>query len=508
MKNKKAKKFMQEAVLVLRDQLNLSFSLIKAAENIVMIESLGWLKSLPHHKKKIVLHFSSMRHFADELVASGKNVIYYPLCEEVDQAFSTLITKDKISVLHIMEPSEWGLKQSLETLAKKTGMSLVFHENEQFLYQEEAFDFKKPPLLETFYRFMRKKTGVLMQKDKPMGGKWNFDKDNRKKAPDDIDIPKARSFEPDNITKQVIKEVDIHFPKHFGTLEGFNLACTRKEALVMLDDFVKQRLKLFGPYQDAMLSGDNVLFHSLLSPLLNIGLLRPYEVIEKVEKAYDNHQVSLESAEGFIRQILGWREYVYQVYKANMPGYKKLNFFNHKLKLPDFYWDAKTDMHCMSESIQAVVEDGINHHIQRLMVTGNFAQLAGIDPSELNDWYHFGYIDALDWVVTPNVLGLSQYADGGLIATKPYVSSAAYIHKMSNYCASCKYDPKTTFEENSCPFNALYWGFINDHQEIFKKNPRMSLMVELWNKKQKNDKLLIINRFVFLKNQIKHQKHI
>lgn len=499
---------MKEAVLVLKDQLNLSYSLIKASETIVMIEPLGWLKLLPHHKKKIVLQFSSMRHFSDELVASGKNVIYYPLCDDVENAFSQLKQKDFIHTLHVMEPAEWGIKQSLEALAKKTGLGIIFHENEQFLYHQNAFDFKKPPLLETFYRFMRKQSGILMQQDKPIGGKWNFDKENRKKAPDDIHAPKVRSFEPDTITQQVIKEVESLFPKHFGSLTSFNLACSRKQALVMLEDFVKHRLKLFGPYQDAMLTGDSVLFHSLLSPLLNIGLLRPLEVIEKVEKAYHAHEVTLESAEGFIRQVLGWREYVYQVYKANMPSYKKLNFFKHKTPLPSFYWDADTDMHCMKDSIQAVIDEGINHHIQRLMVTGNFAQLAGIDPSELNDWYHFGYIDALDWVVTPNVLGLSQYADGGMIATKPYVSSAAYIHKMSNYCKSCRYDPKTTSDENSCPFNALYWGFIDDHQEIFRKNPRMSLMVELWNKKPKNDKLLIINRFVFLKNQIKNQKKI
>lgn len=499
---------MKEAVLILKDQLNFSYSLIANCKHAVMIEPLGWLKQLPHHKKKIVLHFSCMRHFSDELVQKGVHVTYYPLCENVEQAFLELQAKDGLSVLHVMEPSEWGIRQSLETISKKTGLAVVFHENEQFLYHHEAFDFQKPPLLETFYRFMRKQTGILMHQDKPIGGRWNFDKENRQKAPGDIEIPKPVSFEPDEITQQVIKEVSENFGKHFGSLENFNLACNRKQALRVLDDFVKNRLKLFGPYQDAMLTGDSVLFHSLLSPLLNIGLLQPLEVIEKVEKAFKNNETSLESAEGFIRQVLGWREYVYQVYKANMPRYKKMNFFQHKTALPAFYWDANTKMHCMKESIKAVIDDGINHHIQRLMVTGNFAQLAGVNPQELNDWYHFGYIDALDWVVTPNVIGLSQYADGGMIATKPYVSSAAYIQKMSNYCKSCPYNPKTTTEEDSCPFNALYWGFIDEHQEIFKKNPRMSLMVELWNKKPKNDKILIINRFVYLKKQINHQSDL
>lgn len=499
---------MKKAVLVLKDQLNLNYPLIKQAETIVMIESLGWLKLLPHHKKKIVLHFSSMRHFADELVVSGKNVIYYPLCEDVKNAFVMLQQKDFISHLEIMEPTEWDVKEGLKQLGIKTGLSLVFHENQQFIYNKNVFDFKKPPLLENFYRFMRKDTGILMEGDRPIGGKWNFDKENRKKAPDDIEIPKFKTFEPDQITKQVIQEVEKFFPNHFGSLEGFNLACSRKEALKMLDDFIQKRLKLFGPYQDAMLVDNHVLFHSLLSPLLNIGLLLPLEVIEKVEAAYLNHQITLESAEGFIRQVLGWREYVYQVYKANMPAYKKLNFFKHQFKLPSLYWDAKTDMFCMQQAIRAVIDEGINHHIQRLMVTGNFAQLAGINPAELNDWYHFGYIDALDWVVTPNVLGLSQYADGGMIATKPYVSSAAYIHKMSNYCQNCKYNSKTIVEENSCPFNALYWGFIHENQKIFKKNPRMALMVDLWNKKEENDKIDIINRFFYLKNQIKNDKYI
>lgn len=497
---------MTEAVFVLKDQLNLNYELINKAQTVVMIEPLGWLKKLPHHKKKIVFQFSSMRHFADELTAAGIKVIYYPMCEDVEKALKEINKKDGIDVLHVMEPAEYGISKKLQEMVKQANLSLVIHPSEQFLYCDEAFDFEKPPLLENFYRFMRKKTGILMEGDKPIGGRWNFDKENRKKAPEELDVPPHKTFSPDKITQEVIDEVEKNFPRHFGSLENFNMACTRKQALSAADDFIKHKLAHFGPYQDAMLTGQAVLYHSLLSPYLNNGLLQPLEVILKAEESYLHHKASLESVEGFIRQILGWREYVYQVYKANMPSYKKLNYFDHKIPLPQAYWDGNTDMHCMKEAIDPVIQEGINHHIQRLMITGNFALIAGINPQELNDWYHFAYVDAWDWVVTPNVLGLSQYADGGMIATKPYVSSAGYIQKMSNYCKSCKYNPKTVTEEDSCPFNALYWGFIDAHKDSFKKNPRMSLMVEIWNKKNKNDKLSIINRYVFLKNQIKNKK--
>lgn len=493
---------MKTAAIILRDQLSDEFSFIKDADTCVFIESLQWAQKLPQHKKKIVLHFSSMRHFSDELVKKGKKVIYYPMCEDAGQAFKDLKHKDNIDQLIVMEPSEWGVKSKLQSYAKEHGLKIEFIPNEQFIYQDEVFDFTKPPMLETFYRHMRKTTKILMHGDKPLGGLWNFDKENRKKAPDDIEIPQYPKFKPDEITLKVMDEVKHKFKDNFGDLDDFHLACTRKDALKMLNHFIDHKLRLFGPYQDAMMTNEHVLFHSLLSPLLNINLLRPQEVIEAAEKAYHDKKATLESTEGFIRQILGWREYVYQVYKANMPSYKKLNYFHYKQSLPSFYWDGQTKMHCISEAVAPVIHEGINHHIQRLMVTGNFALIAGINPQEVNDWYHFGYIDALDWVVTPNVLGLSLYADGGMIATKPYAASAAYIQKMSNYCKSCPYNPKTVIEEDSCPFNALYWDFIDRNKDKFKKNHRMSLMVEIWNKKDKNDKISIINKAAELKKKL------
>jgi deoxyribodipyrimidine photolyase-related protein len=498
---------MAEATLILKDQLNQEFSIIKQAQKVVLLEDTDWADALPHHKKKMTLFFSAMRHFSDELILAGKEVIYYPLCEDIDQVFIDLSKKDKIQKLHVMEPSEYGVLEKIKTRAKKHDITLVIHPNEQFLYTGQDFDFKKPPLLETFYRFMRKQTGILMDGSKPLGGLWNFDKENRQKAPQTLEVPPTKHFAPDAITQQVMKEVEKRFPKNFGSTEGFCFPVTRKDALKALDDFIQHRLKLFGPYQDAMLKNQRTLFHSLLSPLLNLNILRPLEVVEAVEKAYKMHRASLASCEGFIRQILGWREYVHQVYKSNMPQYKLKNYFNYKEKLPSFYWDAHTNMECMKESIEAVVDDGINHHIQRLMITGNFALIAGINPQEVNDWYHFGYIDALDWVVTPNVLGLSLYADGGMIATKPYASSAGYIQKMSNYCKSCPYNPKTTTDKDSCPFNSLYWDFIDKNKNIFKKNPRMSLMLKIWNQKDETDKVSILKKAQNIKKCL-HNKEI
>jgi deoxyribodipyrimidine photolyase-related protein len=486
---------MKKAAFILRDQLSLDFSFIKDATFVVMVEDVSWAIKLPHHKKKIVLHFSAMRHFADELIKLGKDVLYYPMCFDLHQVFLDLKNKDKITTLTIMEPSEYGVLEHFKKLATKAGIEVDLCSNEQFIYGDEVFDFKKkPPLLETFYRFMRKKTGVLMQGAKPVSGVWNFDEENRQKAPKDLKAPAYLTFEPDEITKQVIKEVQTHFPKNFGSLENFNLACTRKEALRALKDFIKHRLDLFGPYQDAMVVGEPVLYHSLLSPYLNINLLRPMEVILAAENAFIEKQARLASVEGFIRQILGWREFVYQVYKAGMPSYIESNHFKHKRSLPHFYWDAKTDMRCIKEAVTPVIEEGINHHIQRLMVTGNFALIAQISPQEVNDWYHLAYIDALEWVVTPNVLGLSLYADGGKIATKPYASSAGYIQKMSNYCSNCPYNAKTFFEKDSCPFNALFWNFIHSHEKEFLQNQRMSLMVNVWKKKAEHDKISILKR--------------
>ncbi len=497
---------MKEASLVLRNQLSHDFSIIKNAKTIVMIEATDWADELPHHKKKIVLHFSAMRHFSDELLKEGIDVIYYPMCDNQDQVFKELKAKDKITLLHVLEPSEWGVLDEIKKLCKKHEIELQVHPSEDFLYEEDEFNFQKPPLMETFYRFMRKKTGILMSGQKPLGGLWNFDKENRQKAPSDLKVPHKISIKPDKITLEVIKEVEKRFPKNFGKLEGFDWPVTRKEALKALDDFIEHKLKLFGPYQDAMLIGQRELFHSLLSPLLNISVLSPLEVIEKAEEAYHKKKVTLASCEGFIRQILGWREYVHQVYKANMPKYRKLNFFEAKGKLPDFYWDAKTDMRCIQESVQAVIDDGINHHIQRLMITGNFALIAGISPQEVNDWYFFGYLDAFDWVVTPNVLGLSLYADGGMIATKPYASSAGYIQKMSNYCSNCKYEAKTTLDEDSCPFNSLYWNFIDEHKKDFKKNPRMALMVKIWDDKPTKDQKQILEKAESIKKKLSSKK--
>ncbi len=318
-----------------------------------------------------------------------------------------------------------------------------------------------------------------MDEGKPAGGTWNYDKLNRKSAPKGHVFPESPSYEPDEITLEVMKEVERRFATHPGSTEGFDLPCDRQTAKAAFDRFVKERLPLFGDYEDAMVTGERTLYHSIVSPLFNAGLVEPLALCKLVEKAWRQGKVPLNAAEGFIRQIIGWREFVYGIYWSLMPEYRTRNPRGDSRPLPGFFWDAETDMNCLKQSIGHVVDDGFSHHIQRLMVICNFATLAGLSPQAVNDWFLAMYVDSHDWVVTPNVIGMAMNSDDGVIATKPYVSSANYINKMSDYCSGCRFNPKERIGPKACPFNFMYWSFMDDHREQLGRNPRTSRQLKI-----------------------------
>jgi deoxyribodipyrimidine photolyase-related protein len=333
--------------------------------------------------------------------------------------------------------------------------------------------------MEWFYRDMRRKTGLLMEGDQPAGGQWNFDHDNRKPAKADLLRPRPRDFAPDAVVAEVLDLVERRFP-HFGRLRPFRWATDRTGALAVLADFVAHRLPRFGDEQDAMLEGEPFLSHSLLSPYINMGLLGPMEVCRAVEEAWKAGLVPLAAAEGFIRQIIGWREYVRGIWALKGPAYLEGNALGHDRKLPPVYWGGQTGMACMKAAVGQTRDLAYAHHIQRLMVTGNFALLAGVDPAQVHEWYLSVYIDAFEWVEAPNTLGMSQFADGGLLGSKPYVSSGAYIDRMSDHCRGCHYRVKDKTGDRACPFNLLYWHFLTRHRPAFQKNPRMAQMYRVW----------------------------
>jgi deoxyribodipyrimidine photolyase-related protein len=331
--------------------------------------------------------------------------------------------------------------------------------------------------MEFFYREMRRETGLLMAGDDPAGGQWNFDHDNRKSAARDLLMPQPLRFAPDAITQDVLELVASHFPNNFGVLAPFWFACTRKDAEAAFTHFVKTALPQFGDYQDAMLAGEKFLYHAVVSLYLNCGLLDPLALCRAAEAEYRAGRAPLNAVEGFIRQIIGWREYVRGIYWREGPDYVHRNALGAVRPLPWFYWSAETDMACIRSCVEQTRDEAYAHHIQRLMVTGNFALLAGVDPHALHIWYLAVYADAYEWVEAPNTIGMSQFADGGLLASKPYVSSGAYIDRMSDYCGGCRYKVKLKAGEDACPFNYLYWDFIARHRALVEKNPRMAQMV-------------------------------
>jgi deoxyribodipyrimidine photolyase-related protein len=477
-------------ILILGDQLNEDNPALQgfdpSRDRIMMVECAGEAGHVWSHKARIALFFSAMRHHADTFRAKRWPLDYRELGSQkgvqLADAWRTAIRQWHPAKVIVCEPGEWRLQQALEVLCEEEGVPLAVQEDNHFLLSRAEFlrwaGSKTSLLMEPFYRMMRMKTGVLMQGKKPAGGVWNFDKENRgtfSKAGPSI-LPCPLHFAPDAITANVIREVSAHFPDHPGSLNGFGWPVTRQDALQALEQFIGQRLCRFGAYQDAMWSGEPYLYHALLSSSMNLKLLDPREVIHAAESAWRRGAAPLPAVEGFIRQILGWREFIRGVYWRDMPRLGEANFFGHELPLPGWYWTGKTHMNCMRQTIGQTLEHGYAHHIQRLMVTGNFALIAGLLPQQVCDWYLAVYVDAVEWVELPNTAGMSLYANGGRFTSKPYAASGAYIKRMSNYCSGCRYKPEVKTGAQACPMTTFYWDFLDRNEALLEKNTRTLLM--------------------------------
>jgi len=477
--------------LILTDQLSRSISALDGidarADLVLMVESPDDAGHIPHHRQKLVLMLSAMRHFASSLRSEGIRVEYMPLDDpqtptSFPEALDRIVARDPVTQVIATEPQSWQPAEQLHAWRpQRSDLSIEIREDGRFLCSRERFsrwmDGRSTPRLEHFYHHMRRETGWLMEDGHPEGGRWNYDVQNRKRLPSESSVPARVAFRPDKVTLEVIALIRRRFPTRFGELApaSFAWAVTREQAFLALQEFVDQRLPSFGTYQDAMRAGNPFLFHSLLSPYINLGLLTPTEVCEAALTTYRDDQAPLNAVEGFLRQILGWREYVRGIYQLSMPAYARTNFLDATRPLPTFYWTGDTDLACLREAIQSTTQNAYAHHIQRLMVTGNFALLAGLSPADVEEWYLAVYADAYEWVELPNTHGMALFADGGMLASKPYAASGAYIHRMSDFCRSCVYDPKAKLGVNACPFNYLYWNFLIAHRTQLQHNPRMAL---------------------------------
>jgi deoxyribodipyrimidine photolyase-related protein len=478
-------------VLILGDQLSEGLSALAAADKardvVVMAEVADEAGYVPHHPKKIAFLFSAMRKFAAWLRAAGWDVRYGRLDgpETGNSICAELLRRaEEVGATKVLatEPGEWRLIEAL----KACPVPVTLLPDDRFLCSHAEFATwakgRKALRMEYFYREMRKTTGLLMDGEDPAGGQWNFDHDNRKPAPGAVDFNGPMRFEPDAVVREVLDLVRDLFDGNFGELDDFWFATDRAQARRTLSHWVTGGLPNFGDYQDAMLRGERFLWHGVISMYLNAGLLGPLEVCEAVEQAWRDGSAPLNAAEGFIRQVIGWREYVRGIYFLEGPDYVTRNALGHDRDLPWMYWGGETRMRCMKEAVSQTRDEAYAHHIQRLMVTGNFALLAGVAPRQVHEWYLAVYADAYEWVEAPNTIGMSQFADGGIIASKPYVSSGNYINKMSDYCKGCAYSVTSKTGEGACPFNLLYWHFMNRHRGRFEGNPRMAQMYRTWDR--------------------------
>ncbi|MEM7618555.1 MAG: cryptochrome/photolyase family protein [Pseudomonadota bacterium] len=473
--------------LILGDQLSHTISSLQGCDKdtdvIWMCEVMEEATYVKHHKKKIAFLFSAMRHFAEELREKGYNVRYTKL-DDTDNSGSfqaemeRAVKECKPEKIIITTPGEHRVLKDMQGWRDKFNIDVDILPDDRFLCRPEEFaewaDGRKQFRMEYFYREMRKKYGILMCEDgKPEGGEWNYDSENRKPPKEGLDVPATYSAQIDDITQECIDLVAERFQDHFGDLEPFYFAVTRDQALYALDKFIDERLKNFGDYQDAMVQDEPWMFHSHISFYLNCGLLLPLECAERAEAAYTQGTAPLNAVEGFIRQIIGWREYVRGIYWLQMPDYEHENYLEAQRKLPPLFWGAETQMNCLRQCVKETKENAYAHHIQRLMVLGNFALIAGLDPDEVNDWYMIVYADAYQWVELPNVTGMILFADAGLLASKPYAASGAYINRMSDYCKSCRYKVTKKNGPEACPFNYLYWDFFMRHEDKLSGNPRL-----------------------------------
>lgn len=473
-------------ILILGDQLTHGLGALEDIDpehdHVLLAEVMEEASHVPHHPKKIALIFSAMRHFAEALRELGIQVHYVAL-DDPDSSGSLpgelLRWTQRLdpAEVHLTECGDWRLEQAL----RHCGVPIHWHQDSRFLCSRAAFAAwakgRKQLRMEFFYREMRRDSGLLLNPDgTPEGGAWNFDADNRKSLPKGVHPPLPLCVEPDAITRDVLALVGQRFTSHYGRLEGFDYPVTAEQAERLWQHFLDNGLADFGDYQDAMADGEPFLFHSRISAALNIGLLDLRRLCAEVEAAYRAGDVPLNAAEGFIRQLIGWREYVRGIYWLRMPEYAEGNRFGNSRALPAFYWTGKTRMNCMRQAIGQTLEHAYAHHIQRLMVTGNFALLAGIAPKDICDWYLAVYMDAFDWVELPNTLGMVMHADGGYLGSKPYCASGQYIKRMSNHCQGCSYKVSESTGESACPFNALYWHFLMRHREPLERNPRIGMV--------------------------------
>ena len=483
--------------LILGDQLNINhswFQKVDASVTYVLMEIRTETDYVQHHIQKVVGFFAAMRNFAKELQKQKHQVIYIHLndknnLQRFEKNCELLITQNKFTKFEYLLPDEYRVDEQLKQFAEKLNIPVAVYDTEHFYSTrnelKDLFAGKKMYLMETFYRHMRKKHNVLIvDGDKPLNGKWNFDEENRKKLPANHKPTSPLLFSNDvsEIEKELVK-AEIKTIGNIGS-KHFVWPINRAQSLELLDFFIENCLHLFGTFQDAMAPNEWSVYHSRLSFSMNTKLLSPKEVVNKAIEAYINrpNEIEYNQLEGFVRQIIGWREYMRGIYWLKMPEYASLNYFEHTEKLPQWFWTGKTKMKCLKNAIHQSLDYAYAHHIQRLMITGNFALLAGVHPNEVDAWYLGIYIDALDWVEITNTRGMSQFADGGIVGTKPYVSSATYINKMSSYCTGCYYDKAKKTGDKACPFNSLYWNFYDKHESKLAKNPRISMMYNVWRK--------------------------
>ena len=495
---------MNTLIPILGDQLSHNLSSLAGRDKngaiILMVEVDEETSYVGHHKSKLAYVLSAMRHHADDLRSVGWTVDYVKLDDAGNSGsfngeVARAIERHRPDAICVTEAGEWRVKAMLDSWTDRFDIPVNVWPDSRFLASHAEFENwandRKQLRMEFFYRDMRRKSGLLMDGEKPEGGQWNYDAENRKPAKRDLIMPKPLHFKPDKVTQEVIAMIEARFAENIGRTEKFGFAVTREDALKQQQHFLDHALPNFGDYQDAMLTGEPFLWHSILSPYINSGLLDPVALCREVEARYRAGKVPINAAEGFIRQIIGWREYVRGIYWFAGPDYVDRNELGATRDLPSFYWSGKTDMHCMSEAIGQTLEYAYAHHIQRLMITGNFALIAGVNPRQVHEWYLAVYADAYEWVELPNTLGMSQFGDGGMLASKPYASSGAYINRMSDYCRSCRFDVKQRTGPDACPFNALYWDFIARNENRLKKNPRMAMPYKNWERMAEADKIAL-----------------
>ncbi len=478
-----------DLILVLGDQLDHRSPVLldadPAHDRVLMVEARSESQRVPSHPARTTLFLAAMRHFADQLRQQGLRVIYIAIeqaeAESFESALEYAIGEHRPARLRAVEAGEHGVARRIEALCERLQLPLEWVEDSHFLCSREEFlawrHSKGTLLMENFYRWMRRRHDILMLDGKPEGGRWNFDRDNRKgfgrQGPGLLPAPLAHP--PDRITAEVQGLVAQQFPHNPGSSETFSWPVTREQAIASLQDFVRHRLPDFGRFQDAMWVGSPWLYHAALSTAINLKLLHPREVITAVLDAHRDGLAPLNSVEGFVRQVVGWREYVRGIYWSEGEDYLERNALQAEQALPAFYWTGDTDMACLRDVVSQVLAHGYAHHIQRLMVTGLFALLLGVRPQALHRWFLATHVDAIEWVEAPNTLGMSQYADGGLLASKPYAASGRYIQRMSNHCSGCRYDPGKSTGSDACPYTTLYWDFLMRHRERFASHPRAGM---------------------------------